>query len=197
MISWLQSFFDNFSDVTCLTISITIIFFVGLMGGWAFLDLDKRDRRKKINIAELLRNCPNGYKWDNETKTLVKLVEPQFKDGDRIKPKGLDRHYIIKNIKNDRYILNNNNFLRFNDEHNFELVPNKFDITTLVPFESRVLVRNDINQLWIPAFWGYKRDNGYATTFGWSQYCIPFEGNEHLLNTANDCDNFFKVWEES
>lgn len=27
--------------------------------------------------------------------------------------------------------------------------------------------------------------------------CIPYEGNEHLLNTANDCDNSFKVWEES
>lgn len=200
----------------------------------------------------------NGYRWDNETKTLVKLVEPKFKIekgkwyvcikdlfdnysnkafckgdiylstqdgslipsnsnvpfevvcastyfrellkfkvGDRIKPIGLDRHYIIKNIKNDRYILNDNKFLKITDENDFELVTDKFDISKLKPFESKVLVRNDINQLWIPAFWGYKRDNGYATTFGWSQYCIPFEGNEHLLNTANDCDNFFKVWEES
>lgn len=40
MISWLQSFFDNFSDGERLTISITIILFVGLMGGWAFNNFD-------------------------------------------------------------------------------------------------------------------------------------------------------------
>ena len=137
----------------------------------------------------------NGYKWNPETKTLEKL--PQFKVGDRIKPIGSDRYHIIKNIKIDRYILNDDRFLKFTDEHIYELVPNKFDINTLVPFDSRVLVRNDISQLWIPAFWGYKRDNGYTTTFGWSQYCIPYEGNEHLFNTANDCEDYFKTWQKS
>jgi hypothetical protein len=24
--------------------------------------------------------------------------------------------------------------------------------------------------------------------------CIPYEGNEHLLGTTNDCDNFYKTW---
>ena len=38
MIDWLQSFFDNFSDFERLTISVTIIFIVGLIGGWAFND---------------------------------------------------------------------------------------------------------------------------------------------------------------
>ena len=52
--------------------------------------------------------------------------QPKFKIGDRIKPIGLDRHYIIKNIKIDRYILNGNKFLKFTDEHHFELVTNKF-----------------------------------------------------------------------
>ena len=50
----------------------------------------------------------------------------KFKIGDRIKPLGLDRHYIIKNIKIDRYILNDNKFLKFTDEHHFELVTDKF-----------------------------------------------------------------------
>ncbi len=36
MISWLQSFFDNFSDIERLNISIFIILIVGLIGGWAF-----------------------------------------------------------------------------------------------------------------------------------------------------------------
>lgn len=24
--------------------------------------------------------------------------------------------------------------------------------------------------------------------------CIPYEGNEHLLNTSNEPDDFFKTW---
>lgn len=35
MISWLQSFFDNFSDFTRINICIVIILIVGLIGGWA------------------------------------------------------------------------------------------------------------------------------------------------------------------
>jgi hypothetical protein len=76
----------------------------------------------------------------------------------------------------------------------WELESKKFDIGSLIPFESKVLVRNDKFQKWIPAFWGYKRDDGYATTFGWSKYCVPFAGNEHLLRTSDDCDEYFKTW---
>ena len=88
----------------------------------------------------------NGYRWNEETKTLEKLP------------------------------------------------PNKFDINTLVPFESKVLVRNDEGQYWIPAFWGCKRADGYTTTFGWCKYCIPYEGNEYLLETNNDCNEYYKTW---
>ena len=28
----------------------------------------------------------------------------------------------------------------------------------------------------------------------WKQ-CIPYEGNEHLLGTTDDCDDFYKNWE--
>lgn len=38
MISWLQSFFDNFSDFERINISIIIILIVGILGGWAFND---------------------------------------------------------------------------------------------------------------------------------------------------------------
>jgi hypothetical protein len=74
-------------------------------------------------------------------------------------------------------------------------VLDNFDITTLIPFESKVLVRNDNEQRWIPAFWGGKREDGYVTTFGWSKYCVPYEGNEHLLDKTDDCDEYFKTWE--
>ena len=41
MISWLQSFFDNFSDFERINISMIIVLIVGLIGGWAFDNLDR------------------------------------------------------------------------------------------------------------------------------------------------------------
>ena len=137
----------------------------------------------------------HGYKWNSYTKTLEKL--PMFKVGDRIKPIGSDRHHIIKNIKIDRYILNDGSFLKFTDEHHFEL--SKFDITILKPFD-KVLVRPDNKHRWSIQF--FERLNNILkdafVCMGGVRYhqCIPFKGNEHLLNTANNCDDFYKTWEK-
>jgi hypothetical protein len=140
----------------------------------------------------------NGYKWNEENKTLEKLFEPKFKVGDKIKIKQLSnpRHFIIKTIESDRYILNNNQFIRFEDEHLYELGHDKFDITTLKPFESRVLMRDIYSQVWKPAIYGFKEFSLYVAVGGNSYVnCIPYEGNEHLLGKTDDCDDFYKTWE--
>lgn len=138
----------------------------------------------------------SGYRWNPETKTLKKLIEPEFKVGDRITLKNHDDGKLIYKIIDvkDTYYVTDQGKLPFYYANPWKLVPNKFDINTLVPFESKVLVRNDEGQYWIPAFWGCKRSDGYTTTFGWCKYCIPFEGNEHLLETNNDCNEFYKTW---
>ncbi len=43
MISWLQSFFDNFSDFERINISIIIILVVGLIGGWEFHNFNRKN----------------------------------------------------------------------------------------------------------------------------------------------------------
>lgn len=141
----------------------------------------------------------NGYKWDPETKTLEKLVEPKFKVGDKIiNKKGNIR--LISKIMDDEYHFESGGFILFRDHDYWELVPNKFDITTLKPFESRVLVRSCNDDIWKPAIWGiyndiYNSNYPYITTYGATCQCIPFEGNEHLLGTTNDCDDYYKTWE--
>lgn len=137
----------------------------------------------------------NGYRWISEPKTLEKLIAPKFNVGDKIVHK-IHRHnpFVITEITEQSYKGGIYEIL-IEQQDNFELVPDKFDLNTLKPFESRVLVRNSKDQYWIPAFWGYKAKDGYVTTFGHSIYCIPFEGNEHLLKTKNDCDKYFKTWE--
>jgi hypothetical protein len=78
-----------------------------------------------------------------------------------------------------------------------KLIKSKFDITALVPFESKVLVRDTDHYEWEGAVFGRYDGNTFFTIGGvdW-RYCIPFEDNKHLFGTTNDCDDFYKTWEE-
>ena len=117
--------------------------------------LDRKDKWQFSRLAtekekEKLFNAikANGYNWNEETKTLEKVL-------------------------------------------------NKFDITTLIPFESKVLVRDCTYGMWKPVFWGKDLECStyrYLTSSGCYKQCIPYEGNEHLLGINNDCDEFYKTW---
>lgn len=144
----------------------------------------------------------NGYKWNAKTKTLEKLIKPKFKVGDRIRRKNSNEEYIIISINDDIYYYRLNEHctgslgIQLQDE--YELVPNKFDINTLVAFDSRVLIRDTESQKWSPAIWGFydsdHQDYQYKLVGCIARYCIPYEGNEHLLGKTDDCDEYFKTW---
>ncbi len=140
----------------------------------------------------------NGYKWNQQTNTLERLIEHQFKVGDRIRHKCPEfRGERIVNICCDSgYFTTINDWIDIEHQDDWELVPNKFDITTLKPFESRVLVRNEDNNIWKPAIFGCYAKDKYAPYYilggtCWKQ-CIPYEGNEYLLGKTDDCDEFYK-----
>jgi hypothetical protein len=144
----------------------------------------------------------NGYKWNAKTKTLQKVITLKFKIGDKIKLIGKNTYARIIGIRyeeNDVYYETLLGNISIKDQDNYELVPNKFNISTLKPFESRVLVRDYKSEKWCPAIWGLKTDDinyPYIIVGGWQyNYCIPFEGNQHLLGTTDDCNDFYKTWE--
>lgn len=151
----------------------------------------------------------NGYRWNAEKKELEKLIEPKFKVGDRI------RHRLTGDVYKVLFVLSNGcgggvydvaitneigKSIDVKEQDDYELVPNKFDISTLVPFESRVLVRDYESHKWSPAIWGLKTDDidySYIVVGGIAYcQCIPFEGNEYLLGKYDDCDEYYKTWEE-
>ncbi len=146
----------------------------------------------------------NGYKWNAETKTLEKL--PKFKVGDRVYNKNYkdyiyDIHditakgYRAKEIDADSPIL----ILFGSQEDNYELVPNKFDISTLKPFD-KVLVRNTNSELWrINLFGCFSNEERYFMCMANSAFyqCIPYnEDTKHLVGTTDDCDEYYKTWEK-
>ena len=154
---------------------------------------------EKEKLFQAIKN--NGYKWNPETKTLEKL--PKFKIGDKIVKKGGIRvPILITGVGNTYYWSNTENsteVLSIAEQDDWELVLNKFDITTLVSFESKVLIRNGDRDIWRPAiFGGYKKNENNEIEYYYAlggtcwRNCIPYEGNEHLCGTTDDCDEFYK-----
>lgn len=138
----------------------------------------------------------NGYKWNAETKTLEKLIEPKFKVGDKIKSKTLKLGInIITKVCRDYYELDDGCTLALNCQDEWELVPNKFDISTLKPFESRVLMRSSNAREWVATFFSHYSDNKFYGCGMCCDQCIPYEKNKHLLGTTADCDEYYKTWE--
>lgn len=166
----------------------------------SLIGLHLANNEEKKKLFEAIKE--NGYQWDPETKTLEKLITLKFKIGDQIRAKGTNSYTKILGITWDQTETYYETLLckiSVKDQDKFELVPNKFSISTLKPFESRVLVRDYESEEWYPAIWGLKTKDvnyPYGVVSGNSyKSCIPYEGNEHLLGTTNDCDNYYKIWE--
>ena len=141
-----------------------------------------------------------GYRWNAETKTLEKLVVPKFKVGDRITDKN-KFIYRITEITDKGYKLHDlkTTFITFEEaDWYFVKVVDIFDINTLIPFESRVLVRSSYGDIWRPAIYGVfdsKKHYHYVVGGSYWTQCIPYnEETKHLLGTTNDCDNYYKNW---
>ena len=136
----------------------------------------------------------NGYKWNAEIKTLEKLIVPKFKAGDKIEK--CSYRFTITEVKEDYYLTKCGNKISIENQDDFNLISDKFNINTLKSFESRVLVRDVVYNEWEGAIFGRYDGKTFFTIGGldW-KHCIPYEGNEHLLGTTDDCSSYYKTWE--
>ena len=150
-----------------------------------------------------------GYKWNDETKTLKKLIKPKFNVGDKIRHKDTNKDdvYEISNIYDGSYGIVDFNwmiYMKYQDQ--YELVPNKFDPKTLKPFD-KVLVKNDDDITWVAALFSHIIEfhdevtgNDYlesVTSYCTSSFCIPYnDDTKHLVGTTEEAPEFYKYWED-
>lgn len=139
---------------------------------------------------------------------LVPDIKPKFKVGDRIRSIISNSGYIynVIEIKESLYVVSKNDeddnkLIDFKIQDCWELVPNKFDITTLKPFD-KVLVRHNKDNKWCGSFFSHidkdLHSNCYKfVTIAGKSYpmMIPCEGNEYLLGKTDDCEEYYKIWE--
>lgn len=140
----------------------------------------------------------SGYFWNDEINFLEKY---KFKVGDRICKKS-DKHSWVKiaRITDTCYIDEHRTFsIPIEKQDEWELYTIKFDITTLKPYD-KVLVRYFNDNAWKSSLFshldvGLKNGTHKFAIIGTSApYCIPYKGNEHLVGTTNDCDEYYKTW---
>lgn len=145
-----------------------------------------------INIVEKLKNCPQGTKFYSPLFGEVELVRidmenPKFP----IIVKVLNEESPFRNVtftaEGKWYSFKQSECLLFPSKDNRDW--NKFSLpaNTFKPFD-KVLVRDYIDEKWIPSLFGCYEDEvdadfPYVCLNGRYCYCIPYEGNEHLLNT--------------
>lgn len=123
--------------------------------------------------------------------------ELKFKVGDTIQSKEYVEKRTIKLCGKEGYWTTINSWISIDDQDKWELVPNKFDINTLKPFDE-VLVRNTNNGRWRGQFYmSYDKNEEYPfeCVYNCWKQCIPYEGNEHLHDKTDDCDNYYRNWE--
>jgi hypothetical protein len=80
----------------------------------------------------------------------------------------------------------------------------KYDFTQMKSF-TLVLARNGDNQTWLPHFFGLYHPQNRGGEFymineqhilnSYSQ-CVPYEGNEHLMNTQDPIPEFYDIREQ-
>lgn len=161
-------------------------------------------KEEKERLFDAIKH--KGYEWNPEKKCLKKLTS-KFKVNDKIKNiKDGIKGIVTKISDGNIYATCREGDFYFSlvSQDEWELIPNKFDLSALKPYKSEILYRNSPGGYWKPAFWGaYISENSeqhsnhnYLTTDGFARYCIPYKCNEHLLGTQDDCSKYYKTWEE-
>lgn len=143
-----------------------------------------------MNIAKILKKCPSGTKLYSPLYGEIELVSVYDKKYPII------CSHKVNNVEYYRTFTEEGKCRDYNAE--LMLYPsrdqrdwNKFGVTEqetkhqFKPFD-RVLVRDRNDREWGCDFFSHiAEDNRYICIYSWWKQCIPYEGNEHLLNTTN------------
>ena len=123
----------------------------------------------------------------------VTTKEPQFKTGDVIKHKYTNIYCTLGEYSEgiSAYRTNVGLALTYKDLEHWELTSDKFDITTLKPFD-KVLVRDFDSDAWDINFFKKLLDGKHFKCLDVSYtQCIPYEGNEYLFDTTDNCNSYY------
>ena len=159
---------------------------------------------EKLNLVEILKDCPKGTKLYSTNFGVVKFDEI-----------GNNPNYPIvvshiggfeKFTKDGRlYCICDGECVLFpskdqRDWSKFNIKKPKFDPKTLKPFD-RVLARFSDDAIWKCALFSHEKKEEctykYVTTNYDHRYCIPYnDDTKHLVGTTEEAPEFYRYWED-
>lgn len=145
-----------------------------------------------INVAEKLKDCPKGTKLYSPLFGEVEFVRieignPRFSIVVKVLDYGIPYSTVTFTAEGKWHDIEQSECLLFPSKDNRDW--NKFNLpaNTFKPFD-KVLIRDSIDEKWTISLFSYY-DEGhqnfpYVCLNGRYGYCIPYKGNDHLLNTT-------------
>ena len=164
---------------------------------------------KKIDLTQILKDCPKGTKFYTPTWGEVTFIKINI---GCVYPICIETNVYddyINLTKDGRYLsIPNTECIIFpsKDQRDWPkfVAPwykkDKFDPKTLKPFD-RVIVRNN-NGEWKCAIFShikdYDSDYRYDCCYMIYRYCIPYnEDTKHLLGTTDEAPEFYRYWDNN
>ena len=162
----------------------------------------------KLNLCEILKDCPNGELFWSPLLGDVKLydIDEEAKTVD-VTTKNLatweinaDGTITIDDITSEVIMLYPSRERWDWSKVKYEPKKERFDPKTLKPFD-KILVRNDIELKWNTNMFSHiSNDETYKyiglMNTSWV-YCIPFnDDTKHVVGTTDDAPDFYKYWED-
>ena len=160
---------------------------------------------EKLNLVEILKDCPKGTKLYSTIFGEVKLYE--VKDNNTY-PIGIEDKEGAQS-----WLTSNGKFIESfdgectlfpskeqRDWSKFKVKKPKFDPNTLKPFD-KVLVRDGCKERWLCRFFSHIEDGTrvykYTTIGSTFIYCIPYnKDTKHLVGTSDEAPEFYRYWED-
>lgn len=161
---------------------------------------------EKLNLVEILKNCPKGTKLYS---TIFGDVKFEKINNDRLHPiivrtgDGRTEYFTADGKK--YYGAYNGECTLFpskdqRDWSKFKPKQPKFDPKTLQPFD-KVLVRNESKYVWDCNLFSYIKPESevykYCSLCCGYIYCIPYnDDTKHLVGTTDEAPEYYRYWED-
>lgn len=175
-----------------------------------FVEVQERryEQPQKLNLCEILKDCPKGEEFWSPLLGNVKLSEVnQLTNAVFVTATNLttwrinhDATITINGGSSKEIMLYPSREQRDWTKVKYEKKKERFDPKTLKPFD-KVLVRDDYDDVWCYRHFSHIRNQykeyKYATTGSFYKCCIPYnDETKHLLNTTDEAPEYYKYWED-
>ena len=169
---------------------------------------------ENLNLAEILKDCPEGTKLYSPVYGDVELMKVIQVEDEFLSPVE-DIIYPIKiklnNNSLDNFTKDGRMFVDYSGEcmlfpskdqrdwSKFKPTKPKFDPKTLQPFD-KVLARDYFHDEWMCTFFSHIRENSDSPYVGvnldW-RCCIPYnDDTKHLVGTTEEAPEYYRYWED-